>query len=45
MTVDGIEYDLPAGSCISIEPGETHELRNASATEAMLVTYFGVQVH
>ena len=44
MTVDGIEYDLPAGSCISIEPGETHELRNASTCDELLVTYFGIQV-
>ena len=45
ITVDGVEYPLPAGSCITIEPGETHELRNASATEDMLVTYFGIQIN
>lgn len=44
ITVDGVDYALPAGSCISIEPGETHELRNASLTEAMVVTYFGIQL-
>lgn len=44
ITVDGIEYPLPAGSCITIEPGETHELRNASATDEMVVSYFGIQL-
>lgn len=42
MTVNGVDHPLPAGSCISIEPKETHELRNASDTEALVVSYFGV---
>lgn len=44
ITVEGNEYDLPTGSCIAIEANETHELRNASSTEAMVVTYFGIQL-
>lgn len=44
ITVDGVEHALPAGSCIAIEPHETHELRNASSTEPMTVTYFGIQL-
>lgn len=44
ITVEGNEYDLPTGSCIAIEPNETHELRNASSTETMVVTYFGIQM-
>jgi len=42
MTVNGVEHPLQAGSCISIEPKEVHELRNASDTEALVVSYFGV---
>lgn len=44
MTVDGVDYALPAGSCIAIEPGESHELRNASQTGEMRVTYFGIHL-
>lgn len=44
MTVNGVEYALAAGSCIAIEPHEIHELRNASSTEEMAVTYFGIQI-
>ena len=44
MTVEGIEHTLTAGSCIVIEPGEDHELSNASTTEAMVVIYCGFVV-
>ncbi|MEB4593436.1 cupin domain-containing protein [Candidatus Thiothrix sp. Deng01] len=44
MTVDGVEYALLPGGCIAVEPGETHELRNASATDPLVVTYFGIQL-
>lgn len=44
ITVNGVEYDLPTGSCIAVEPNETHELRNASDSEDMVVTYFGIKV-
>lgn len=44
IKVDAVEHHLPAGSCIVIEPGEIHELRNASLSEDMVVTYFGIQL-
>lgn len=44
MTVNGLEHSLPVGSCIVIEPGEVHELRNTSTTQEMVVTYFGIQI-
>lgn len=44
ISVNGIEHNLTAGSCIVIEPGEIHELRNASHDQAMIVTYFGLQI-
>lgn len=44
ITVDGVDHALPAGSCIAIEPGETHELRNASHAQEMVVIYFGIHL-
>lgn len=41
--VNGQEVPLTAGSCIMIEPGETHEFRNTSSTDLTL-TYFGIEV-
>lgn len=41
IDVDGLVVSLPSGSCITVEPGERHELRNAGDTE-MVVIYFGV---
>ena len=41
MVVDGERISLPVGSCIVIEPGETHELRNIGNDE-MAVVYLGV---
>lgn len=41
IEIDGQVIDLPAGSCITIEPGESHELRNRGRKD-MAVLYFGV---
>jgi mannose-6-phosphate isomerase-like protein (cupin superfamily) len=35
-------HPLPAGSCIAIEPGETHELRNPGTAE-LVVLYLGIK--
>lgn len=43
MEVNGSTVSLPAGSCITVEPGEYHELRNTEAHD-MTVLYFGVIV-
>lgn len=37
------EYVLQPGTCIAVEPGETHEIRNSGSAELVL-TYFGLQV-
>lgn len=44
MQVDEQEHALGMGSCICIEPGERHELRNSSSSTELVVLYFGVQV-
>ena len=44
MAVNGTDYPLTAGSCIVIEAGENHELRNTSPDEELVVTYFGIQL-
>ena len=41
MKIGGVEHQLAAGVCIVVEPGETHEIVNDSATDLVL-TYFGV---
>jgi quercetin dioxygenase-like cupin family protein len=42
IEVDGVVHALPAGSCIAIEPGETHELRNPGDVE-LVVLYLGIK--
>lgn len=44
MAVNGTDYPLTASSCIVIEAGESHELRNTSPDEELVVTYFGIQL-
>ena len=39
--VDGSIYTLTAGSFITLQPGEIHELRNESTADLHL-TYFGI---
>lgn len=41
IEINGKSYPLEAGSCITIEPGERHELRN-TGSDNMVVIYFGV---
>ena len=43
ITVDGQGHDISAGSSISIEAGESHELEN-TGDEAMIVSYFSVRI-
>jgi mannose-6-phosphate isomerase-like protein (cupin superfamily) len=42
IEVDGVVFALPAGTCIAVEPGETHELRNPGSVE-LVVLYLGVR--
>lgn len=41
IEVEGENISLPKGSCIAIEPGELHELKNLSESP-MTVLYFGL---
>lgn len=41
ITVDGQDYELPEGACITVEPNEHHELRNVGSSD-LEVMYFGV---
>ncbi|MBE9180095.1 cupin domain-containing protein [Oculatella sp. LEGE 06141] len=43
MIIDCEEYRLEAGTCVAVEPGETHEVVNNGTTDLVL-TYFGLQV-
>ncbi len=41
IVVDDVGYSIAAGDCITVEPGEVHELEN-NGGEPMEVIYFGV---
>lgn len=42
IQVDDVLVFLEPGSCVTVEPGEYHELRN-SGHEEMVVLYFGIE--
>jgi mannose-6-phosphate isomerase-like protein (cupin superfamily) len=43
IKVDGQAFDLKAGVCIAVEPGEVHEVIN-QGNEELVLTYFGLRV-
>ncbi|MBF2051437.1 MAG: cupin domain-containing protein [Leptolyngbya sp. IPPAS B-1204] len=43
ICIDSQEYALTVGTCVAVEPGEQHEVRNTGAEELVL-TYFGLRV-
>lgn len=43
IEVDGVAAPLEAGTCVAVAPGESHEIRNTSAGELVLL-YFAVEV-
>lgn len=43
IKVSGREHPLAAGTCVAVEPGETHEIANTGSADLVL-NYFGVEV-
>jgi len=43
MRINGVDYPCQAGDCITVHPGEQHELSNPG-TEELSVLYLGVFV-
>lgn len=41
--INGTPHQLEEGSCITVEPGEAHEVSNQSNTD-IIITYFGVEI-
>lgn len=41
IRINEVDYPLLSGNCITVEPGEVHELINTGETD-LIVTYFGV---
>jgi quercetin dioxygenase-like cupin family protein len=41
ISVDGQTYVLKSGVCISVAPGETHEVSN-TGNETLVLIYFGI---
>jgi quercetin dioxygenase-like cupin family protein len=42
IEIDGSVQPLPAGTCVAVAPGETHELRNPGRDD-LVVLYFGIR--
>ncbi|MGL5193328.1 MAG: cupin domain-containing protein [Chroococcales cyanobacterium] len=43
IRVNGKDYPIEMGTCITIEPGDVHEVLNNSA-QNLILTYFGLKV-
>lgn len=43
MVIGSIEYEISPGTCVTVEPGESHEVRNNS-DEELVVIILGVEV-
>jgi len=43
IVVNDRAYPLGPGTCVVVEPGDRHELKNTGATD-LVVTYFGVRL-
>ena len=43
IRIDDREYPLHEGTCVAVEPGETHEVVN-NGTSELVLTYFGLRV-
>jgi quercetin dioxygenase-like cupin family protein len=43
IKVDGREQPLKRGVCVTVEPGEAHEIVNGGADDLLLI-YFGIEV-
>jgi quercetin dioxygenase-like cupin family protein len=41
--IDDTVYPLLPGTCVAVEPGEGHEIKNTGSDELVL-TYFGIRV-
>jgi len=44
ITIDGTPHALLPGTCITVEPGEMHEVAN-TGSEELVLTYFGLLAH
>ncbi|MGE5656478.1 MAG: cupin domain-containing protein [Actinomycetota bacterium] len=43
ICIDGTDYPLQPGTCIAVEPGESHEISNPGSSD-LVILYFGLQV-
>ncbi len=43
IRINGKEYSLSPGVCVTVEPGEVHQIENNGAEE-LILTYFGLRV-
>jgi len=41
IAINGQSHDLHPGTCIAVEPGETHEITNTHSEDLILI-YFGI---
>jgi quercetin dioxygenase-like cupin family protein len=43
LDVEGRQYKVSAGTCVTFEPSEVHEVAN-TGSEELVLTYFGLEV-
>lgn len=43
IKINGKPYKITPGTCLTVEPGDTHEVINSS-DEDLVLTYFGIEV-
>lgn len=43
IKINGKVHDLEKGTCITVEPGELHEVSNTGSTD-LILTYFGITI-
>lgn len=43
ITINGTPHQVSAGSCMTVEPGDAHEVANTSDQD-LLITYLGIEI-
>lgn len=42
IRIDGKDHKIRKGNCITVEPGDEHEIRNTGSKD-LVITYFGIE--
>lgn len=42
IVIDGMSHPLNPGTCVAVQPGEHHEVKN-TGSDTLVLTYFGIR--